>query len=159
MTPMRTIRHAIAMPWSRKLRALRAVGELSLASVRLRATDQRRLVELLGDAQGPGTGADPEVPAELGLAARQIGRVVERVARVLPWHPTCLRQALAGNRMLKRAGIPHVIHLGVSDAATLGAHAWVTVGGRIVIGAGGVKGHTPVARFVHCPMTSSMPIP
>lgn len=75
-----------------------------------------------------------------------MGRAVERVARVLPWRPKCLPQAIATRWMLRRRGISSVGHLGVTDTQPMAAHAWVTVSGAVVQG-GPVAHATEVAQF------------
>ena len=60
--------------------------------------------------------------------------MVTRVAALLPWHPTCLRQALAVRWMLRRRAAPSTVHLGIADVASMDAHAWVTVHDVIVVG-------------------------
>ena len=60
--------------------------------------------------------------------------MVERVARILPWRPRCLPQAIATRRMLNRRMITNRGHLGVVGTAPLSTHAWVTVDGAVVQG-------------------------
>jgi hypothetical protein len=73
--------------------------------------------------------------------------MVDRVADRLPWHPSCLRRSLAVWRMLSRQGIPSEIHLGVTDASSLEAHSWVTVGDVAVVGGGGLERFVRLASF------------
>jgi Transglutaminase-like superfamily len=56
-------------------------------------------------------------------------------ARIVP-RATCLTQALAGEVLLRRAGYPAEVKIGVAKGPTgkLEAHAWVESDGRIVIG-------------------------
>jgi hypothetical protein len=63
--------------------------------------------------------------AELAL---QIGQSVARAARHAPWRPTCLRQALATQRMLRRRGLAGRIEISFPDPKNkTHAHAWVSV--------------------------------
>ncbi len=137
------------MPVWRKRRAVRCLWEVTRASIVIRTTRADRLVDLLGaPARSPADASTtPPVDDETSQSAAEVGRVISRSARVLPWHPTCLRQAVAASRVLDRAAVPHRIHLGIVDATTLGAHAWVTVGDRVVVGDNGHRDHTPVAVF------------
>jgi hypothetical protein len=80
------------------------------------------------------------------LRARRIGKMVTRVARILPWHPSCLRQALATRTLLKRRNIACTLHVGIADVATMDAHAWVTVDGIQIVGRT-ARQFTPVAEF------------
>ncbi len=94
-------------------------------------------------------------PAAADIAA-EIGRVVERTARWMPFRARCLQQAVATRRMLAARGLPATVFLGVNrDAAARrsgdrsAAHAWVTSGGRVVAGdVPGLAGFVVVGRFV-----------
>lgn len=129
--------------------ALEAAGTLCVASLRLRAVRKDRMVTVLGEPVPP-PAADPEpAPLPPGSIHRgvRVGRMVERVARLLPWHPQCLPQALATQWMLRHRSVPAALHLGVADVTTMDAHAWVTVGPRTVVGTT-VRPFAPVATFV-----------
>jgi len=72
------------------------------------------------------------------VVARSVGAASRAVPRA-----TCLVQALATWGLLRHREIPGELHLGVRPQATsgdLGAHAWVEVAGKVVIG-GEVSGH------------------
>jgi transglutaminase superfamily protein len=126
-------------------RALEAGVELTRASLELAMIRSTRTVELLG-APRTVEGTEPMAVARQH-EAEQVGRVVTAVARRLPWHPTCLRQALAVQRMLRRRGIASRLHLGVAGAGVNAAHAWVTVDGRPVVGRRGIERFVPIAAF------------
>jgi hypothetical protein len=148
---MTFLRRLIRLP-SLALLAVEAAVALTVASVRIGRTSQPRLVQLLGDPLPADTtrvevgSLDEGQRAEIGRA-RRIGRVVTRVARVLPWRPTCLRQSLATQRMLARRRVIGTMHLGVADVASMDAHAWVTVHGWTVVGQQ-ARRFTPVASFL-----------
>ena len=133
-------RHVI----SRVPLAIEAAITLTIASVRLRWRPQSKTSALLGSARpvsrpsAPAAGASSE--------AIQIGRAVERVAGVLPWHPVCLPRAVAAASMLRRRRIDCCAHLGVRGDKPAEAHAWVTVGGVVVQGAP-LDGVTELASF------------
>jgi hypothetical protein len=137
-----------------------ATLELVLASIWLAALPSRWILSPFGDPV-----LEPDAVTESGLmtatppasspatvsAARvgaQVGRTVEVVAARLPWHPSCLRQALAAARMLRRRGVPAQVQLGVDGAKLTAAHAWVSVGERVVVGRNGRREVTQVAQFV-----------
>ena len=126
-------------------RAVEAAAELARASLELRLTPSRRTVGLLGILQS--AGQHEAVAAGQLQTALRVGGTVTRVAACLPWHPTCLRQALAAQRMLRRRGIPCRLHLGVTGATTRQAHAWVTVGEEAVAGRPGLERFVPLAAF------------
>ncbi len=97
----------------------------------------------------------PPGPVTGRAAAEEIGHVVEVVGRCLPFRALCLQQVIAVRRMLTRRGIPAMVYLGVARdradraQADLGraAHAWVTVGSRVVSGEGVLEKYAIVARF------------
>lgn len=70
--------------------------------------------------------------------AARLAAHVRRGAGRLPFESKCLPQALALSRMARRRAVPHSL---VIAARPLGArsgmddlHAWIEVGGRIVLG-------------------------
>lgn len=70
---------------------------------------------------------------------REVDRAVRAVrawARRAPWRTVCFQQGLAVHLMLRRRGIASRLHYGVSQGLEkgLGAHVWVGVGDRVVIG-------------------------
>jgi hypothetical protein len=91
----------------------------------------------------PDTGAaDPELLARVRTA-------VTTAARNVPWNAVCLPQAMAAKAMLARRGQGSAFHLGATldDKSKLSAHAWLVVGDTIVVGAAGIRGMSPLARF------------
>jgi Transglutaminase-like superfamily len=122
-----------------------AVVQVTRASLELRLLPSKRTVSLLGSV---GTSVPEESVDQPQLReAALVGRAVAAAGRRLPWHPTCLRQALAAQRMLRRRGIANRLHLGVASAAELEAHAWVTVQGEPVVGNAGLERFVPLAAF------------
>jgi hypothetical protein len=123
--------------------AAEAAAFLATASVRLLLNPNTRTASLLGEvkpaAHDPAAGA----PSEEIL---RIGRAVERVAAVLPWHPVCLPRAVAVASMLRRRGVDCRAHLGVTSTDPPEAHAWVTVG-EVVVQGGPVDHVTELASF------------
>lgn len=80
--------------------------------------------------------------------ARQVGRMVERVGGLLPWHSSCLVEALAARMMLRRRGISSVLHFGVGRSdSSLKAHAWLEAEGGFVCGGREAVDFTPIAGF------------
>ena len=140
-----TALRALRLPATERRRAIEAVAELTRASVELRVRPSRGTVARLGTLQH----TDPEggVGAATLREAALVGDIVARAAGRLPWRPTCLRQALAVQRMLRRRGIPAQLHLGVTSPTEAEAHAWVTVAGEAVVGGAGVERYVPLAAF------------
>ena len=56
---------------------------------------------------------------------------------------------MAAKAMLARRGCGSSIHLGAGFGAAekLIAHAWLEAGGKVVVGAAGIPGMSPLARF------------
>jgi hypothetical protein len=81
------------------------------------------------------TGAPPDVVLE---------RVVEAVARASRYVPgaRCLPQALVGQVMLERRGVPAQLRFGVHRGETLQAHAWLVACGRPVLTGGPLDPYT-----------------
>jgi Transglutaminase-like superfamily len=94
-------------------------------------------------ARAPDTGACDEA---LLLRVR---RAVTAAARNVPGNAVCLPQAMAAKAMLTRRGCGSSFHLGADFDAQgkLIAHAWLVAGGTVVVGAAGIAGVTPLARF------------
>lgn len=152
MRAERAIRGFLRAPMRRRLLALESLGELirarlvTLLPARVYTRDFGAVVTTAVSAA-----ATPEQDEE----AVRIGRMVEKVARYLPFRALCLQQAIAVRRMLVRRGVPVSVCLGVSRhredraAPALGraAHAWVQVGDRVVSGAGELDRYAVVARF------------
>lgn len=129
-------------PTGRLTMSMEAALELARASVGLRLFRLLRrpyAARLLDGNEGTGAG---DLSPQAMQTGRHVGLKVAAAASRLPWHPTCLRQAVATRRMLSRRRIPSVIHLGVSNPGEFAAHAWVTVAGYAVVGGAGRHGMT-----------------
>lgn len=94
-------------------------------------------------ARAPETGVCDDV-----LVVR-VRKAVTTAARNVPWNAVCLPQAMAAKAMLARRGCGSAFHLGADFDAQgkLIAHAWLVVGGTVVVGAAGIRSVTPLARF------------
>lgn len=67
--------------------------------------------------------------------ALRVARGIHFTFLRLPWHSTCLVQAIAGMMMLKRRGESSTLYVGVGrNNETFGAHAWLRSGEIIVTG-------------------------
>jgi Transglutaminase-like superfamily len=120
-----------------------AAVTLTLASLRLAVVPDRGTARLLGRLD---TVPPPDHESEIDpAAAMRIGRAVDQLAGVLPWHPVCLPRTIAVTAMLRRRRITCRAHLGIVTANKT-AHAWVTVGRTVVQGAP-LDGVTEVASF------------
>lgn len=78
-----------------------------------------------------------------------VRQAVMVAARNVPWSALCLPQALTAKAMLARRGYGSTFHLGAAfdKNGKVIAHAWLVAGGQIVVGAEGIHGMSPLARF------------
>ena len=135
----------LRLPAPDRRRVFEAVVQVTRSSLELRLVPATRTVALLGSV-GSDNPEESVEQAQLREAAL-VGRAVAAAGRRLPWHPTCLRQALAAQRMLRRRGVASRLHLGVTSAAVAEAHAWVTVQGEPIVGRAGLDRFVPLAAF------------
>lgn len=127
------------IPWRLQRLALEAGWELLKArAATLRPADHyTRLLGKLAEAPLNETGL---VSPQQERMAVEIGAVVERAAKRMPFRALCLQQAIATRQMLDRRGLPATVYLGLvrdpSVRATMDepAHAWVKTGQRIIVG-------------------------
>jgi hypothetical protein len=100
---------------------------------------------------GGGRARRAPVPGSVDDAA--LARWVDRLLRALPgpWRYTCLRRSAVLYHLLRRAGRPVELWLGVRRDGTgaLGAHAWLVREGRPYLEPepGQPARHTVIARF------------
>lgn len=71
---------------------------------------------------------------------QDVAWAIATAAGRLPWHSTCLMQALAGAALLRRRRLPALVFFGVPrGSVTMGAftsaHAWLDCDGHILTGA------------------------
>ena len=93
----------------------------------------RRWRALLTQAPLPPAAASRAPPA---ATPPQIAQAIERARRGVPGVYKCLPQAYAGHLLLHHHGHDSVVQVGVARDAKGGveAHAWVELGGKILIG-------------------------
>ncbi|MEA3011122.1 MAG: hypothetical protein QOJ91_2814 [Sphingomonadales bacterium] len=118
-------------------------GLVAEACLNLLAAEARlRLFPLKSQGMGGIAGAADPIPAEMPAseaqrrAALDVGWAVTRAAHYFPTPARCLAQALAARAMLRRRGIPSLMHVGVArpDSGAFEAHAWLEAGGVEVTG-------------------------
>ena len=157
---MRTLGAFWRLPAATRALVIEAALLLVLARLLVAHVPMRRWSSRLGmeaaPAPRPGTPsarpdqegrAGPPEPAAGQAVSREVGRIVRKVARRLPFRTVCLPQAIAVQWMLRRRGIRSRLIFGVrrgtTPAAALQYHAWVNVGGDTVIGGGEVRTYSP----------------
>jgi hypothetical protein len=113
------IRKFLSLPAAQKLMLAEALLELARASILLSLVPWRVASNGLMTVDG---GEDVETAALIGDSIRI-------AARYAPWRPTCLRQALATQRMLRRRGLAGRIEISFPDPKDkTHAHAWILCG-------------------------------
>lgn len=106
----------------------------------------RHMRRLFGTITGPmGNGAPP--PGPVLARAQAVARRVDRVAGRLPWQSTCLVRAVAARLLLARRRIDGgIIRFGIrKNDGALEAHAWLILGGTILMGGEEVETYAPLA--------------
>ena len=80
----------------------------------------------------------------------EISRIMDALGRRAPFRAVCLQRGIALQWMLRRRGIDAILHYGVQmprEAAKITAHVWVSVEGRVLLGAPQHEQYTEVARY------------
>jgi Transglutaminase-like superfamily len=137
----RKLQAFLGMPGSTRLLVCEAILTLALARLIVLTVPFRLVAQWLSRA--PQTS-----PSDKALLLR-VRTAMTVAARNVPWSAVCLPQAMAAKAMLARRGCGSSFHLGANYNAQgkLIAHAWLVAGGTVVVGAAGIGGVTPLARF------------
>jgi hypothetical protein len=134
------LRRFLQMPNRQRVLLLEAALFLGLARLALLALPFGRIAPWLQRSPDSGAGDTATVLA--------VGQAVAIAARNVPWNAVCLPQAMAAKAMLARRGQGSALHLGAARAGDgLTAHAWLVVGGEVVVGEAGIAEVAPLARF------------
>lgn len=92
-----------------------------------------------------GSGSSSSVP--LRVPPERAAALVAFASSFVPGS-TCLTRALALSRVLARRGIGARVVIGTRRAASgIEAHAWVTSGGRVILGGAAHETYAEIARF------------
>ena len=138
-----------------RLRTTEALLLLLLVGAAKRAVPMRYWSFLLGRPRavpGDWRGRAVERLARTGPATgreRVVVQAIRRAGRRLPWSPSCLAEAVAGQVMLRRRGGAGVVVIGLRPGAGDGssAHAWLLGPSGPLLGAAASAGFTPVTVF------------
>ena len=134
------LRRFLQMPNRQRVLLLEAALFLGLARLALLALPFGRIAPWLQRSPDSGAGDTATVLA--------VGQAVTIAARNVPWNAVCLPQAMAAKAMLARRGQGSALHLGAARAGDgLTAHAWLVVGGEVVVGEAGIAEVAPLVRF------------
>ena len=109
----------------------------------------RRVAPLIGRAGPAANQSTIALTTDERVVALAIRNALARAARVLPWRSSCLACAIGGSLMLRRRGLPSLLHLGIQSdpRRELSAHAWLRCGEIDIVGAEIASEFTPVAAF------------
>jgi hypothetical protein len=138
----------------RRLLLAEAVGCLLVARLALLFIPFPRLARRLGAFVPPDDAraqrARMRAAPEQRRTAEEVGWAVTRAARHVPFEAVCLPQAMAARMMLKRRGVPSVMHFGAAKGETkpLDAHAWLDAAGVEVTGYPVAQNFSEIACFV-----------
>lgn len=115
-----------------RARTLEALALVAASAAAQRWVPMPKWSAALGTAEGPpqqwrgqAVTVLPTRAADLG--ERRVAASVRRASQLLPFEPTCLAQASAGQIMLRRRGQPGTVVIGLrrEDGEQWGAHAWL----------------------------------
>jgi hypothetical protein len=120
-----------------------ALVTLALCSAAIKVLPFRRLAAMAGGRSSSG------LPAEGEARARKVRWAVNAWARRVPWRAVCFQRGLAAHLMLRRRGLPSLLHYGAAQAPgeALKAHVWVTLDGADVTGGDEAGRFTRIATF------------
>lgn len=138
MTPLAFVKRKASgfarLSLAEQLLVMEASACLAFARVWLLVRPFRLIAAKLGEAR-PAESWRAAMPAEIDAAsettARKVSVAIERASKNVPIRAVCIQQAIGSKLMLRRRGIPCVIHFGVDRSDEPGeairAHAWVDV--------------------------------
>ena len=138
-------------PINRKAALLEAAAVLMLARL-LKMVPMRIYLQACGGAMWD---VDRALLPDQQHTACEVGKLVRRVARTLPFKAVCIEQTIAASLMLRWRDIPATAYIGVHRAPELrvanprgyNAHAWLKVGSHVIIGGPDVSDFVPLAKF------------
>lgn len=125
---LRRVRKLSTLPSGERALALQALGTLLVVRLLLWMLPFRHVRSVV-DRWASTAAVNPDL-----AFAQAVRRAVDRAARTVAGSD-CLPQALTAEVMLRRAGVPARVSIGVaSDGQLLSAHAWVESAGFLVTG-------------------------
>jgi hypothetical protein len=89
----------------------------------------------------------PRGRARGSYSAARVAWAVRLASRYVP-RASCLTQALTAQMLLHWAGLEGQLHIGVARGATFEAHAWIELGGQVLLGGAGESARfSPILSF------------
>lgn len=146
---MRKFAQFSRMPRAERKSVLEALLYLVLARVLVFAPF-RWVAPLLGRTR-PGTAPISPCNSTQRVVALEVRKAVLRVANNLPWHSSCLVQAIAALFMIARRRLPSTLELGVRRGGSmeLAAHAWLRCGDVDIVGTETAADFPTIVAFVN----------
>ena len=132
------------LSWRDRLLLVEASLTLAFASAAIRLLPFRR-VAAMASRRAPRRPAGGETAAE----AARIRWAVNAWGRRVPWRAVCFQRGLAAHLMLRRRGLPSLLHYGAAPGGEdgLSAHVWVTLEGVDVTGGAEAPNFVRLATF------------
>jgi hypothetical protein len=126
-----------------RARLAEALATLALASLAIKLAPFKRVVQAAGRRDIP-----ERAPIDRALV-EQCRWSVDAAANRVPWKAVCFQRGLALHLMLRRRGVPSVLHYGVAQTSGRGlaAHVWVSAGGEVVLGGKEAPDYVCLATF------------
>lgn len=79
---------------------------------------------------------------------KKVVKNIRRALKIIPWKIKCYPHALAGKIILKKYNINSYLYLGLNkENHKLSAHAWLSAGGKIIIGERSAGKFTQIGIF------------
>ncbi|HEX8527502.1 lasso peptide biosynthesis B2 protein [Allosphingosinicella sp.] len=127
------------LSWRDRMLLAEALATLAAASLAIRVLPFRSIAAFA--ARPPRRQGEADV-ARLRWA-------VQACRRRVRWRAVCFQSGLALHAMLRRRGVPSVLHYGIAKEsdAEIKAHVWLSVGGEVVLGGAEATGYACVASF------------
>jgi hypothetical protein len=139
------LRRLRRLSWPQRLLLAEALMTLAAVSLAIKLLPFRSVVRMASRLDQPR-------PGNKARRAWLIGEgrwSVEAVACRVPWKAVCFQRGLALHVMLRRRGVPSVLHYGVANTMEKGlaAHVWLTADGKTIIGGEEADAFTCLATF------------
>lgn len=139
-----TLRRLRRLSWPQRLLLAEALAALAMASLAIKLLPFRSVVRMASALDRP-----VEDRTQRERLVRDGRWAVEAVARRVPWKAVCFQRGLALHVVLRRRGVPSILHYGVAKTTEKGlaAHVWLTADGTTIIGGEEAKAYTCLATF------------
>jgi hypothetical protein len=144
---------AASRRWRGRARVAQAMALMTVTGAAQKVVPMSRWSRVIGEHSQVPTKweatPDQTVPVRSAdLDEERVRRAIRRASERLPWTPSCLAQAAAGQIMLRRRGKPGVVVIGLRPAdGEWDAHAWLLGARGALTGGQAAEGFTPTTVF------------